>query len=876
MGSVNHAIDARIDEYVGRADARIRSGGKNGLIDASLLDAAARWPEPAVVAPRLAQPISLRFVRPVWKELAGAWPRSVETYLASGLVTGVSPDPTLHARPVRLLRGRLPVAEREIVLDQEFVHRLSARSESFRLGDTGLALLARAAANEPMKADPGPESAASADQARDLNARGVLDVGDAVEMVWYQRAPRRLEIVGIAPSPPLGGTPQAWMTVDAVAAATDTVGKLSEIDLILRPGADANAFVAARKAAMPDGVMLQTTERITSGLQKNLGSNRMGYWVASLMAFICGAFIIMTGMSTGVTERHRELGILRCIGAAKGQLARSQIAYGLIVGAAGAAVGVPLGVAAAWFMLDHYQDKIGAGPVVVWWRVAWAAGGSILTGVLGALWPAWQAARTSPLQAMAVRAAPARRRTILIITVLGVIGVAIHLGMFFVFHDPRWIFWVYFSLGLPGVMLGYFLLGVPCVLLAARLLGPIIDRVLVLPRGMLRRTIEATPYRFGFTSGAMMAGLGLMVAVWTQGSAVLRDWIDQIQFPDAFVAGLNMTPESQRLLDELPFVKATSSIAIQPVDTDGFGIKGMTALKTNFVAFEPTSFFKMTRLNWVQGDVETATRRLEAGGAVIVAREFLTAKGLGVGGTFVCRHEGKEHSFEIVGVVTSPGLEMVGNMFDVGDGFIEQSVHAVFGSRRDLKDKFHSDAVQMIQISLDPAVPDAEALSGIRARLISAGALAAGSGREIKSQIKAFVGTALFIVTAVGAFAMFVGCFGVANLIVAGVQARRFEFGVLLAVGATRGTLTRLVLGEAVVIAAVACLLGTMMGVQGAFAGNRIDRALWGLDVTPSPPPLPILGGWALVFAMTCGAAAPAVAALARRRPRELLAAVRG
>jgi len=83
-----------------------------------------------------------------------------------------------------------------------------------------------------------------------------------------------------------------------------------------------------------------------------------------------------------------------------------------------------------------------------------------------------------------------------------------------------------------------------------------------------------------------------------------------------------------------------------------------------------------------------------------VAREFKTAQHLGAGDTFVVKSEGKEYPFEIVGVVTSPGLEVVSKFFSVGEDFTEQAIHAVFGSRKDLKEKLGTDAISMIQIGL--------------------------------------------------------------------------------------------------------------------------------------------------------------------------------
>jgi ABC-type antimicrobial peptide transport system permease subunit len=88
--------------------------------------------------------------------------------------------------------------------------------------------------------------------------------------------------------------------------------------------------------------------------------------------------------------------------------------------------------------------------------------------------------------------------------------------------------------------------------------------------------------------------------------------------------------------------------------------------------------------------------------------------------------------------------------------------------------------------------------------------------------------------------------------------------------------MTRLVLSEAILIALTAGVLGTLMGIQAVVSGQRLDKLLFGLELSVRPPPAPIIIGWLMVFAVTLGAAAPAVIRLARRQPRELLGAMKG
>ncbi len=885
LSSIRGAIEGRVEAFIGRGDLRIRAAGRNGLLEAGILDRVRGWPEVAVAGARLEAPLALRFGHAVWVEqkpqdgAPPAWKREVRVLSVSAVGFGIDPEVEPAIRPLKLVEGRLPARDDEIVLDAELARRLNERREASVNVGAAMAFLGGGAVPAPDKRGVGPETVLDGNEARDLTRRAALGVGDTVQFVRFQKEPAVLRVVGIAAQPPLGGNPQGYMTITGLGAMTGQERAISQVDVVLRPALRdaAQRIVDVHTGELPPGALLQTTQRVTSGLDRNLRTNQMGFILASTMSFLAAGFIIMTGMSTSVVERQRELGILRCIGASRGQLAGVQVLSGVLLGAGGGLVGVPLGLLAAGVLIEHYQDRLGAELRFDAWRIAFAFAGAIVAAVVGSAFPAFQASRVSPLTALASRAVAPRGRTILLISLAGLLGVALHLSIFTLLRGGNTIFFSYLSAGLPGLMLGYFCLGVPGILVAVRLAGPAIERLLGLPRHLLTRGVRATPYRFGFTAGAMMGGLALLVAIWTQGGATLRDWIDKIQFPDAFVVGFNLSPQSQKKLESLPFVRGTSSVALQPVETDAFGLTGMMKIKTFFIAFEPESFFRMNHLEWVQGDPVAAARRLEQGGAVIVAREFLIARGLGVGSTFTCRDSGgRDHAFEVVGVVTSPGLEIISDFFDVGVEFQDQRMHAVFGGRKDLKDAFGSDSVGMIQIALDDGVDDDTALARIREELIGSGVLNAGSGRQIKRDIVGFVGTTLKATSLIAVFALVVAGLGVANLIVAGIQSRQFEFGVLRAIGAPRRVLTRLVLGEALLVALTACVLGTLMGLQGAFGGARLNEVLWGLMITPRPPPGPIAAGWGFVLGVTLLAALPAVLWLSRRRPRDLLGAVKG
>jgi putative ABC transport system permease protein len=882
MASLTAAVSHRLDETVGRSDLRIKPAGSGGTMPAAVLERIREWPQTQLAVGRLESSSTWRIVRPFWApddpdfKAGTGFHREIHEVFGTAIANGIDPALEPSIRTTRMIEGRLPCTEGEIAIAKPLVEHFGKPPR--RTSGAEAVELSRLEGR-----DAGPETAASKADADAFNEGHTLKLGDQIELVRLFRKTTKLKVVGIVAEPPFGGRWRVFMTLPALQSLMGEEGKLSQVDVIVAAGANPERVAEAHRsdfASLGKGILVQTTERVTSGLEKNVRSNDLGFVVATVMSFLAASFIIMTGLSTGITERQRELAILRCIGATRRQLATAQLIAGGLIGLLGAIPGVPLGVAGAALIIHIARDAVPNGLAISPVGLATAAVGAIAAGLLGASFPAWRVARVSPLEGLATRARPPRRATIIAITILGFAAILLDLLIVESTSNGQFVFWGYATVGLPSMFIGYFLLSVPLLILVTRLLGPLVGRMLRLPPGLLTRTIAATPYRYGFTAGAMMSGVALLVGIWTQGHAILNDWLGRLEFPDAFAVGLNLTEDSRAKLDALPFVTGTVPITLHPIETEAFGIHALQKYKTTFIAFDPEPFFRLTRLTWVEPTTSEAQQhamnRLKEGGAIIVAREFQVAQGVKTGDTFKVKAGDATYPFEVVGVVTSPGLEIVSKFFAVGDDFTEQAIHAVFGSRNDLKEKLGSNAINMIQIGLSPDISDEDAVSKIRATLLDAGLLDAGSGRKIKQDIQAVIRGTLLVSSTVGLFAMIVSSFGVANIIVAGIQARQFEFGVLRAVGAERGLLTRLVLCEAILIAIVAGALGTALGLQGVVSGQRLDRLLFGLELSVHPPPLPLVIGWCLVFLVTLSAAAPAVWGLARKRPRELLAAMKG
>ncbi|MEN0019697.1 MAG: FtsX-like permease family protein [Planctomycetota bacterium] len=884
MASINASVRLRLDKTIGVTDLVYETTAAGRGFDASVLEDIRAWPETDIAFGRLRNDVGVRVLTTGMVETDdGSFAPGELRLLAAAQAIGLDFEAEAGTRPFTMLAGRLPTGPNEAIIDALLARRLSAedqrRSRDLFGGfgfDEDITLF-----DDPLPTLPDRvDTEAEADEA---NAGVAVRVGDTLQITrGLFRQPVEVTIVGVSELPPLGGQSRIYMTAETLGQALDRPGQLNSIDIVLRDGLDPEAVVDARLADAPAGIAIRPTARVTSSVDQNLKSSQLGMLLASILAFLTAAFIVMTGLNTDAAERERELAMIRCIGASRPQIAAGQLTVGAIIAFFGALIGIPLGLLMALTATIIFEDQIPAGlsvPVMAWLMPTLGALGS---GLLGAAWPAWRSSRVSPLRAMQSRAAPAKPSGLVLFAIIGVVGALTHLAVVGIPDDGEVVFWGYVTVGLPGLFFGYFALAIPAAWLAARVAGPIVSKALGLPGGILRRTVAGSPGRYGLTAGAMMAGLSLMVAIWTQGGSALRDWIQQIKFADAFVHGLHIDEQKQSVVNQLDFVERTCAISVHPVTPQqdaALGVRSITSYGSSFIAFEPDPFFEMSNLNFVQGDAESARVALNKGGAILVAREFMVARGLGVGDTFSCRNFGDEdaepHTFEIVGVVDSPGLDIVNKFFNIGEEYGHMSLHAVFGSRDDLRNLFNSDSIQLLQIDLADDIDDAEAIGTIRSTMIDQGVavIAAGSGRAILAEITAFIERTLFAFSAIAALSMLVACFGVANVIAASVHGRKFELGVLRAVGASRGLVVRLIAAESVLIAIVASILGTLMGIQGSFAGKRLNETLFGIEFDLVPPPLPILAGCALVLVMCVGAAMPSLLRLNRQGPRELLSA---
>jgi putative ABC transport system permease protein len=115
-----------------------------------------------------------------------------------------------------------------------------------------------------------------------------------------------------------------------------------------------------------------------------------------LITLVVGGIGIMNIMLVSVTERTREIGVRRALGARKRTILLQFLIESSVVAALGGAVGTGLGLGVA--VLVAAVSPLAA--AVTPGAVALGLGFSAMVGLLFGIWPAWRAANLDPVEAL--------------------------------------------------------------------------------------------------------------------------------------------------------------------------------------------------------------------------------------------------------------------------------------------------------------------------------------------------------------------------------------------------------------------------------------------------------------------------------------------
>lgn len=234
--------------------------------------------------------------------------------------------------------------------------------------------------------------------ARDLGA----SLGDKLRINAGNGSNDTLTIVGLFDlGNKTANARNVYIGLRAAQSLLDLVGGVSHLDIALH-----NMYVAetlAQRLHAETGLQADSWIKTNAQFFTALTSQRVSSNVIRFFIGLSVAFGIASVLVVSVVQRSREIGILRAMGASRGQMLRTFLLQGGIVGFLGSLLGSLLAsfFLALWRTLAVNPDgtpmfmiEVEPGLVMI------AAGGATLVGVLAALMPAKRAASLDPVVAI--------------------------------------------------------------------------------------------------------------------------------------------------------------------------------------------------------------------------------------------------------------------------------------------------------------------------------------------------------------------------------------------------------------------------------------------------------------------------------------------
>jgi putative ABC transport system permease protein len=743
---IEASIDRTVGDLVGRADLRVEAFGTGGLAPATLAEIEGA-PGVQVAAPAL-----------IRRTYLGPTPGSAESVPPPVTILGIDPAREAAVRDLTLSAGR-PLAGGES-LEALLTDRLAA---STGIGVGGTITI-------------------------QAGTSGLVDV----------------PVVGIlrGDGPAVGSAGRTVVMPLRTMQTTFEDATVSRVDVVAGQGATPTEVGDALGVALTgQPYVLSSPAELATSLRASTADFRSTTALIAAVALFVGAFLIFNTLSMTVAERVRELGLLRAAGATRRQLVRFVVVQALVIGDAGALLGLVAGLAFAELMAVEVRS-IGSVPFE---RVDPSLGSILLVLAVGlgvtiaaSIEPARRAASISPVEALRERLDPvaarrARLRWLLVVFV--VVGVA---GLLVWPRDAGGA-GLLRSSAVFAILLGAVLVS-PAVLGGlAQLAGLPFRTALRLEERLARASLIRDRSRTALTVGALTIGLAMVVAIGGvahQSRAAASAWLAEVLPGDELLTSIRPVA-----LDEEVFATLQSLDGVERVSPMAFFEVARTGIRTDAAAVRGQDLRDDGRLRFVAGDRSTALAALDAGGTAILPRSLAQRAGLQVGSTVTLTTAGNEVlDLKVAGIVerSLPGARgeamLIG--WDQATATLGVEGADVFAIRHEA-DASTSERQQIDQTARN------NALEPNRIEVV-AGAVDTALGRIF----------GLF--DALALVAVIVAALGIVNTLTVSVLERVRELGVLRAAGMTTRQVRRTVVVEAGILGLVGAVLGIVTGLIAA------------------------------------------------------------
>ena len=599
------------------------------------------------------------------------------------------------------------------------------------------------------------------------------------------------------------------------------------IDLAVKEGRTLKDAEQELTAILGPGFQVDPPSGRGQQFEAMLGAYSMMVGISSLFALFIGMFIIYNSFAIAVTQRRSEIGILRALGATRGQIRRLFLGESAVTGLVGSLGGLVFGVLIARgiaasigtlisdvYGVAQHADDLSTSPELLVLALVIGIGTSIVAAAI----PARNAARVDPVQALqkgkyqVLSAGESRLRAILGFALAVVSIVCLNVG------GSRPIFYAGYALAIVVALLISPLLS----LALARTLRPLLKWARPVEGALAADSLIQSPRRTSASVAALMLSLALVVAFAGMARASydsIVDWMETALNPELFIIpSQSIVVRTMRFPPTMgPEVAAIPGVRrVQMVRDARIQFRNTPVL---VVSLEIESIAETAQRAPVVGNADEMYRRTAAGEGLMVADNLAQLQHLKLG--------------DILEVPAPKGLirlPIVGIIVDYSD---QQGT--IFMDRSLFVRYWNDDSVNIFRVYLNPGARIPEVRQRILEKYAGQRQVFVLTNQELKRYILKVTDQWFGLTSVQIAVAVLVAILGIVNTLTVSITDRRRELGVLRAVGGLRGQIRRTIWIEALSIGTIGLALGFTLGainlyyilqiVHNDIAGMRLDYA---------------------------------------------------
>jgi putative ABC transport system permease protein len=641
-----------------------------------------------------------------------------------------------------------------------------------------------------------------------------LEVGSKLELITSEGA-RAFTVRGVlVDKGPLASFEGqvAVMYLDAAQLAFGRGDRVDRIDVALAEGVAVGGLQDKLQKLVGGRGKVEKPEGRKDQLRKMLGPLATGVQVSGFIALMVGMFLIYNAVSVAVSERRREIGVLRALGVTRRDAVIAFCLEAGLLGAMGGALGLLFASAMAHPVLDQTAANVSQfyaairppSPKLTPLLALYGIGAGVVLSIFAAYLPARRAAEVDPVEALrrsrgsivSPRRLPHRRMLLASAVMVVPSTIAAWLGR-------EHLMLAFAAIGL-FILAG--VLALPSfVVLMSRALSAVSEMVLGVAGRLAIDNVQRSLERSVLTAAALTVAVGSSISIATWGESLeasMMQWLEHMVPADILItagspfADQHNVPFHPDVVDKLNGTPGVRGIQRARLLNQEVGTQRIQLLALDSAAYFEQQKRRGRYIRYVEGGPVDA-EQMKGAPRVLLSETAALRLHTKTGEKVAFSTPTGTHDFEVCGL-------FVDYTSDQGLGFIDRSWFDLY---------WQDELVDNIDLYLEDDASLEGVMEEVRRRFGGDRSLFITPSAKLREEIKKILLQSMSVLQSTEIICLIVAILGVMGTMLAAVLDRIREIGVLRAVGATRAQVALSIVAEAGFLGLTAAAAGLLLGV---------------------------------------------------------------